>query len=125
MGGKLYLLVGVRTLPLLRVGIRTLPLYALWTTEVWFMINFASGFMIDKAHCWGTFPKCEARLNYCLFLGPLFCECPHPQALSYTKGLVTLGGGPSFLFCPNFVKRVATIEITSFFITSLTLCPHP
>jgi hypothetical protein len=89
------------------------------------MINFALGFMIDKAHWWGIFPKCEARLNYCLFLGPLSCECPHPQALSYTKGLVTLGGGPSFLFCPNFVKWVATIEITSFFITSVTLCPHP
>jgi hypothetical protein len=102
-----------------RVSIRTLPLYALWFLEVWFMINFASCFMIDKAHWWRTFPKCEARLSHCHVLGPLFCECPHPEALSYTKGLVTLGGGPSFLFCPNFVERVWTIEIASFFITSL------
>jgi hypothetical protein len=66
-------------------------------TEVWFMINFASCFMIDKGHWWGTFPKCEARLSYCHILGHLFCECPHPEALPYAKGLVTLGGVFSFL----------------------------
>ncbi len=33
----------------------------------------------------GKFTKCGARLSYCLSIGPLFWECPHPRALSYTK----------------------------------------
>jgi len=39
----------------------------------------------SEAHGWGTFPKCKAKLGYCLILGPLFWECPHPRALPYTK----------------------------------------
>jgi hypothetical protein len=39
------------------------------------MINFASCFTIGKAHGWGTFSKCEARLGYHLVLGPLLSEC--------------------------------------------------
>jgi hypothetical protein len=47
------------------------------------MINFASRFTIGKAHGWGTFPKCKARLGYCLIQSPLFWECPHPRALGH------------------------------------------
>jgi len=47
------------------------------------MISFASCFMIGKADGWGTFPKCRAKLSYCLILGPLFWECAHPRALPY------------------------------------------
>jgi len=46
----------------------------------------------------GHSQKCEAGFGYRLVLGPLFCECPHPKVLSYSKGPLTLGGGPSFLF---------------------------
>jgi hypothetical protein len=31
-----------------------------------------------------TIPKCEARLKYCLFLGPLLWESPSPWTLPYT-----------------------------------------
>lgn len=31
-----------------------------------------------------TIPNCEARLKYCLFLGPLFWELPSPWTLPYT-----------------------------------------
>jgi hypothetical protein len=33
------------------------------------MINFASLFIIGKAHWWETLPKCGARLSYHLVLG--------------------------------------------------------
>jgi len=49
------------------------------------MINFALCFPKGKAHGWWTFPKCRARLGYHLILGPLFCECPYPRALPFTK----------------------------------------
>jgi hypothetical protein len=41
--------------------------------------------MIGKVHGWGIFPKCGAGLGFCLILGSLFREKPHPKALSYTK----------------------------------------
>jgi len=40
------------------------------------MINFASFFTIGKAHGWGTFPKCGARLSYSLILAPYFEKAP-------------------------------------------------
>jgi hypothetical protein len=61
-----------------------------WSTLVWFMINFASCFRIGKAHGWGTFPKCRCALRYCLVVGPLFWECPHPRALPYYTKLPAL-----------------------------------
>ncbi len=62
-----------------------LPLLCLIIYVIWCMINFALRFMRGKAHGWGTFPKCEATLDYCLVLGPLFWKCPHPRDLHYTK----------------------------------------
>lgn len=38
--------------------------------------NFASHFMISKAHGWGTFLKCGAKLDFHLVLGPLFESAP-------------------------------------------------
>jgi hypothetical protein len=84
MGGKLCLLIGVTTLPLLRSRHKNRPIHKPHDLHRWFMINFASCFATGKAHRWETFPKCRAGLSYCLFLGPLFWECPHPQALPYT-----------------------------------------
>jgi hypothetical protein len=40
------------------------------------MINFASCFMIGKAHGWWTISKCKVRLSYRLVLGLLFWESP-------------------------------------------------
>ncbi len=51
------------------------------------MINFASCFMVGKAHGWVTFPKWGAKLGYCLILDPLFRECPNFRALLYTRNL--------------------------------------
>ncbi len=47
-----------------------------------FMITFTSCFTMGKVHKWGTFLECEAKLNYCLVLGPLFWEWPPPTDLS-------------------------------------------
>ncbi len=41
-----------------------------------FMIAFTSCFTMGKVHKWGTFLECEAKLDYCLVLGPLFLEWP-------------------------------------------------
>ncbi len=38
----------------------------------------------DQAHGLGILSKCEAQLDYCLVLGPLFWKCSHPNGLSYT-----------------------------------------
>ncbi len=40
------------------------------------MIRFASCSKIDKAHEWGTFPRCRARLGYHIVLGPLMVKYP-------------------------------------------------
>jgi len=40
------------------------------------MIRFASCSKIDKAHEWGTFPRCRARLGYHIVLGPLILKYP-------------------------------------------------
>jgi len=40
------------------------------------MIRFASGSKIEKAHEWGTFPRCRARLGYHIVLGPLILKYP-------------------------------------------------
>jgi hypothetical protein len=40
------------------------------------MIRFASCSKIDKAHEWGTFPGCRARLGYHIVLGPLILKYP-------------------------------------------------
>jgi hypothetical protein len=73
VGGKFCLLIDVRNLPPLRSGHKN-PVVNIPCdlSEVWFMINFASCFMLGKAHGWGTFPKCEVGLAYHLVLGPSF-----------------------------------------------------
>jgi hypothetical protein len=40
------------------------------------MIMFASCSKIDKAHEWGTFPRCRAGLGYHIVLGPLILKYP-------------------------------------------------
>ncbi len=85
VGGKLCLLIGVRTLPLLSRH-KNPPIHRpleLHRFGSWYI--FALCFTKGKAHGWWTFPKCGARLGYHLILGPLFCECPYPRALPYTK----------------------------------------
>jgi len=65
------------------------------------MINFASCFMIGKADGWGTFPKCRAKLSYCLILGPLFWDCAHPRALSYIwnpPSTLSCAWGPTYVY---------------------------
>jgi hypothetical protein len=47
------------------------------------MPMFISCFTKGDAHGWGTFPKCEAKLNYHLAIGPSILECPQPKALHY------------------------------------------
>jgi len=87
VGGKLCLLQGVRTLPLLRSAHNVPPTPTPHDLHRFggFMINFSLCFMIGKAHGWRTFSKCGVGLGYCLVLGPLFWECPHRRALPYTK----------------------------------------
>jgi hypothetical protein len=65
---KLCLIVGVRTLSLLKSRHKNPPHSFIHTPydlhKVWFMvINFASYFRIGKAHGWGTFSKCKLRLS--------------------------------------------------------------
>jgi hypothetical protein len=62
----------------LKGGIISLSLLCLMIYIIWFMIKFASCFMVGKAHGWGTFPKWEDGLGYCLIRDPLFRECPYP-----------------------------------------------
>jgi hypothetical protein len=71
MGGKLCLLVTVRTLMLWWVGIISLPFIRLVT-----YISMVHD-TIGKAHGLDTFLKCKVGLNYCLVLGP-FLRTPPP-----------------------------------------------
>jgi hypothetical protein len=41
-----------------------------------FMIRLASCSKIDKAHEWGTFPRCRAGFGYHFVLGPLILKYP-------------------------------------------------
>jgi len=50
------------------------------------MINFASCFVIGKAHHgWGTFPKCRAGLSYALSKVPNFENAPILQLYPTNK----------------------------------------
>jgi hypothetical protein len=83
VGGKLCLLVGVRTVSFLRSrhNIPSTPTpHDLHRFGSWWILSRALG----KAHGGGTFSNCGAGLGYHLVLGPLFWECPHPRALPYT-----------------------------------------
>jgi hypothetical protein len=52
-----------------------------------FMIAFALGFTMGKAHSWGMFPKCEARFRYYFILGHLLWEGPTFGAYLTLKNL--------------------------------------
>jgi hypothetical protein len=73
------LLIGIMSIPLLRSKHKKpafIKPHDLHLSR--FMITFTSFFTMGKVHKWGTFLECEAKLNYCLILGPLFWELPHP-----------------------------------------------
>jgi len=103
--GKIWLLKGVKSLyPFLKSGkqnmisfrvksfkveIRTFPTLTPCSLCMFmFMIMFTSCFRLGKAQSWGTFPKCEAKFNYCLILGPFFWECPQ-LGWGFTLHLIT------------------------------------
>jgi hypothetical protein len=73
------LLIGIMSLPLLGNKHKKPPSikpHDLYLSR--FMITFTSCFTMGKVHKWGTFLECEAKLDYCLVLGPLFWEWPPP-----------------------------------------------
>ncbi len=75
--GKICLLIGVRTLPLLKSTPNNPPnhIHLVIYIGVWY---FASCFMIGKAHGCGTFPKCRVEL---LVLGGPFLILRIPRIL--------------------------------------------
>ncbi len=91
VGGAFYLylrpyttLIGARSLPLFlplfRSRCKDLTLGTSRVSHVFkFIIIFALCLSISEAHMWGTFPKCEMGLDYCLIMGPLFCEHGDPS----------------------------------------------
>jgi hypothetical protein len=76
--GRILTSISIISRPLLRNRHKTpptlMPRYLCDLVHDKFCLCFTRG----KAHGWGTFPKCEAALDYyCLVLGPLFWKCPH------------------------------------------------
>ncbi len=91
------------------------------------MINVASCLTIGKAHGLGaaTFPKCRVGLGYCLTLGPLIWECPHPRALPYTYKLELSAQGVAYkllVSVPITIKWKTKMETDDCF--SLSLSPN-
>jgi len=73
------LLIGIMSLPLLGSKHKNPPFikpHDLYLSRC--MIRVTSCFTMGKVQKWGTFFECEAKLDYCLVLGPLFWEWPPP-----------------------------------------------
>ncbi len=69
------LLIGIMSFPLLGSKHKNPPFLKPHDLHLSrFMIAFTSCFTIGKVHKWGTFLECEAKLDYCLVLGPLFWQ---------------------------------------------------
>ncbi len=84
VGGKKCPFIGVKIVPLSRgVSTTTLPFIHLVIFISLVHLKLVLCFTIGKAHGWGTFLKCEARLSFPFVLGPLFWACPHLNVLPY------------------------------------------
>jgi hypothetical protein len=69
------LLIGIMSFPLLGSKHKNPPFLKPHDLHLFrFMIAFTSCFTIGKVHKWRTFLECEAKLDYCLVLGPLFWQ---------------------------------------------------
>jgi hypothetical protein len=83
LGGILCLLIGVRTLPLLRSRPEIPPIHMPRDQHRFlFMISIAPRPTIHTSSAWVGDNSQNAgpdSATYCLVLGPLFWECPHPR----------------------------------------------
>jgi hypothetical protein len=80
------LFIGIMSLPLLGSKHKNPPFIKLHDLHLSrFVITFISCFTMGKVHKWGTFLECEAKLDYCLVLVPLFWEWPPPPTFPLHK----------------------------------------
>jgi hypothetical protein len=68
------------------------------------MITLALCFMMVKAHEWGRFPKCRARLGYHLILGP-YLGTPPPWDFTLVHNPLPQSGSASIDILGQTFKR--------------------
>jgi hypothetical protein len=76
---QMILFIGIMSLPVLGSKHKNPPFIKPHDLHLSrFMITVTSCFTMGKVQKGGTFFECEAKLDYCLVLGPLFREWPPP-----------------------------------------------